>query len=41
MYMPFVVSSGTSVRILYSRESYDSWEDTEGPVRTVCQSTMW
>jgi hypothetical protein len=39
MYMPAVVSSGSSVRILYPRESYDSWEDPEGPVRTVCQST--
>ena len=39
MYMPVVVSSGSSVRILYPRESYDSWEDIEGPVRTVCQST--
>jgi hypothetical protein len=35
MYMPTVVSSGSSVRILYPRESYDSWEDPEGPVRTV------
>jgi hypothetical protein len=41
MYMPVVVSSGSSVRILYPRESYDSWEDLEGPVRTVCQSTTW
>jgi hypothetical protein len=39
MYMPVVVSSGSSVRILYPRESYDSWADLEGPVRTVCQST--
>jgi hypothetical protein len=39
MYMPVVVSSGSSVRILYPRESYDSWADPEGPVRTVCQST--
>jgi hypothetical protein len=41
MYMPTVVSSGSSVRILYSRESYDSWTDLEGLVRTVCQSTTW
>jgi hypothetical protein len=41
MYMPTVVSSGSSVRILYPRESYDSWEDPEGLVRTVCQSTTW
>jgi hypothetical protein len=27
MYMPVVVSSGSSIRILYPRESYDSWED--------------
>jgi hypothetical protein len=27
------------VRILYPRESYDSWDDPEGLVRTVCQST--
>jgi hypothetical protein len=31
MYMPTVVSSGSSVRILYPRESYDSWVDPEGP----------
>jgi hypothetical protein len=36
MYMPVVVSSGSSVRILYPRESYDSWADPKGPVRTVC-----
>jgi hypothetical protein len=41
MYMPAVVSSGSSVRILYPRESFDSWADPEGPVRTVCQSTTW
>jgi hypothetical protein len=41
MYMPVVVSSGSSVRILYPREYYDSWEDPEGPVRTVFQSTTW
>jgi hypothetical protein len=39
MYMPVVVSGGSSVRILYPRESLDSWADLEGPVRTVCQST--
>jgi hypothetical protein len=38
MYMPAMVSSGSSVRILYPRESYDSWPDLEGSVRTVCQS---
>jgi hypothetical protein len=41
MYMPVVVSSGSSVMILYPRESSDSWEDPEGSVRTVSQSTMW
>jgi hypothetical protein len=41
MYMLAVVSSGSSVRILYPRESYDSWVDPEGSVRTVCQSTTW
>jgi hypothetical protein len=41
MYMPTVVSSGSSVRILYHRESYDSWADLEGLVRTICQSTTW
>jgi hypothetical protein len=41
MYMPAMVSSGILVRILYPREYYDSWEYPEGPVRTVCQSTMW
>jgi hypothetical protein len=39
MYMPAVVSSGSSIKILYPRESYDSWADPEGLVRTVCQST--
>jgi hypothetical protein len=39
MYMPTVVSSGSSVRILYPRESYDSWADPKGSIRTVCQST--
>jgi hypothetical protein len=41
MYMPTVVSSGSSIRILYPREYFDSWADLEGPVRMVCQSTMW
>jgi hypothetical protein len=41
MYMPVVVSSGSSVRILYPRESYDSWVDPEVLVRTVCQITTW
>jgi hypothetical protein len=30
MYMLSLVSSGSSVRILYPRESYDSWEDPLG-----------
>jgi hypothetical protein len=41
MYMLAMVSSGSSIRILYPRESYDSWTDIEGPIRTVCQSTTW
>jgi hypothetical protein len=41
MYMLTVVSSGSSVKILYPRESFDSWIDHEGPVRMVCQSTTW
>jgi hypothetical protein len=41
MYMPTVVSSGSSVRILYPRESYDSWEDLKCPVMMFCQSTTW
>jgi hypothetical protein len=41
MYMLDVVSSGSSVRILYPREYYDFWADPEGLVRTVCQSTTW
>jgi hypothetical protein len=41
MYMPTVVSSGSFVRILYPRESYDAWVDLEGLVRTVYQSTAW
>jgi hypothetical protein len=41
MYMPVVVSSGSSVTILYPRESFDSWADFKGPVRMVCQSTTW
>jgi hypothetical protein len=40
MYMPTVVNSGSSVRILYPREYYDSCEYTKGPVRMVCQSTI-
>jgi hypothetical protein len=27
MYMPAVVNSGSPIRILYPRESYDSWAD--------------
>jgi hypothetical protein len=41
MYMPALVNSGSSDRILYPREYYDSWVDPDGLVRTVCQSTMW
>jgi hypothetical protein len=41
MYMQVVVSSGSSVRILYPRETFDSWADLEGLVRTVCQSATW
>jgi hypothetical protein len=41
MYMPTMVNSGNSVRILYPRESVDSWADPEGSVRTACQSTTW
>jgi hypothetical protein len=41
MYMPTVVNSGSNVRILYPRESYDSMADPDGLVRTLCQSTMW
>jgi hypothetical protein len=36
MYMLVVVSSDIFVSILYLRESYDSWEYSEGLVRTVC-----
>jgi hypothetical protein len=36
MCMLVVVSSGSSIRILYPRESYDSWVDPKGPVRMVC-----
>jgi hypothetical protein len=39
MYMRVVVSSGSSIRILYPRECYDFWVNPEGPIRTVCQST--
>jgi hypothetical protein len=37
MYMPVVVSSGRSVRILYPMESYDSWADLERSIKMVCQ----
>jgi hypothetical protein len=33
MYMLAVFSSGSSIRILYPRESYDSLEDPEALVR--------
>jgi hypothetical protein len=39
MYMPVVVNSGNSIRILYPRECFYSWADPNGPVRTVCKST--
>jgi hypothetical protein len=41
MYIPAVVNIGSSVKILYPRESYDSWADPEGPVKIVSQSTTW
>jgi hypothetical protein len=41
MYMPVVVSSGSSIWILYPRESYDSWEDLKGSVKKIFDSTMW
>jgi hypothetical protein len=41
MYIIVMVSSGSSVRILYPRESYDSWEHPKGSVRKVNQSTTW
>jgi hypothetical protein len=41
MYILAVVGSGSLDRILYPRESYDSWEYLEGLVRTTCQSTTW
>jgi hypothetical protein len=41
MYMPVVVSSGSSVRILYPRESYDSWADPEGLVRGLSEYHRW
>jgi hypothetical protein len=41
MYMPVVVSSGISVRILYPREYYDSSAYAEFSIRTVYQSTTW
>jgi hypothetical protein len=37
----FVVSSGSSVRIRYPMESYDSWEDLKALVRIFCQSTTY
>jgi hypothetical protein len=39
MYMLTVVNGGNSVMIIYPRESYYSWADPEGSVRTICQST--
>jgi hypothetical protein len=39
MYMPVVVSSGSSIRIIYPRDYYDLWADPKVPVRTVCRST--
>jgi hypothetical protein len=30
MYMPTMVSTGSFVRILYPRESHDSWADPKG-----------
>jgi hypothetical protein len=41
MYMPAMVNSGISIMIFYPREYFDSWEDLEGSVRMVCQSTTW
>jgi len=41
MYMLVVVCSGSSIRILYPREAYSFWVDTEGPVRIVYKSTTW
>jgi hypothetical protein len=41
MYMLAMVNSGSSVRILYPRESFDFWADPEDLVRTVCQSTSF
>jgi hypothetical protein len=41
MYMPSMVSSGTSVMILYPRESYYSLADLEGLLSMFCQSTTW
>jgi hypothetical protein len=41
MYMLDMVSSGSSVRIFINPiESHDSWEDPEGLIRAVCQSTV-
>jgi hypothetical protein len=36
MHMLVVGNSGSSIRILYPRESVDSWADPKGPVRTIC-----
>jgi hypothetical protein len=41
MYMPVVVSSGSFVRILYPRESFDSRKISEDPIIRVYQSTTW
>jgi hypothetical protein len=41
MYIPVVVSSGSSIRILYPKDSYDYWENLDSPIRMVCQSTTW
>jgi hypothetical protein len=35
MYILAMVSSGSSIRILYPREYYDFWEDLKGPIRMV------
>jgi hypothetical protein len=41
MHMPLVVSSGSSTRILYPRESFNSEVDPDVLIITVYQSTMW
>jgi hypothetical protein len=41
MYIPFVVSSDSSIRILHPSESFDYWEDSEGSVRTIYHSITW